>query len=402
MPAKADVVAFAFPMLLAMGTWWGATAEESGSIFDKSVLSSELQDEIRGGFSSRVNALLFGITQQPVNSRLNPDNRLQIPRFQTELDFRPDFRQNFRGWELSVRPRLELRWRRWEDGFREDDSDTDANFFVHEWLTRYGINDELFISYGRENLQWGPSYMLSPSNPFNRENGQNNPRLEVPGLDYGRLVWLPSDAWTLSFIANTNEGRQRHIQDFKRAYAVKLDYTADERYGSLIASHRENGESRLGFFGGWTVSQALLLYTEGGIPDEVDNAEILIGGSYTLAMGPTLTMEFFHQEAGCTQERIALCFTPGPNRVEPADVLFRKSYVLVQYSHTRIRDTANFILRWLGDLDDGSGRLINIFEYEIGDHAQVFSIASGRIGGKNTEFGSLLEYSLMVGVGYTF
>ncbi|HEV8717093.1 MAG TPA: hypothetical protein VGX03_30270 [Candidatus Binatia bacterium] len=402
MPVKAHAVVFAFLMVLALGTWWEATAEERGGIFDKLVSSPQLRDEMRGGFSSRINTLLFGLAQQPVDSRLNFDNRLQIPRYQTELDLRPDFRQTFRGLELSVRPRLELRWRRWEDGFRKHESDTDANFFVHEWLTRYGINDKLFISYGRENLQWGPSYMLSPSNPFNRENGQNNPRLEVPGLDYGRLVWLPSDRWTLSLIANTSEGRQKHIRDFERAYAVKLDYTAQERYGSLIVSHRENGHSRLGFFGGWTVSEALLLYAEGGVPDKADNVEILTGGSYTLAMGPTLTVEFFHQEAGCTRERIDLCFSPGPSGVEPADVFFRKSYVLVQYLHTRIRDTANFTLRWIGDLDDSSGRLINIFDYEIGDHAQVFSIASGRIGGQNTEFGSLLEYSLMVGVGYTF
>lgn len=403
MLARLNAVVFAFPIVLIMGIWWGVLAdEEDGSRANIPMLSSELQEEIGSGFSSRVNMLLFGIIQQPVDSGLNPDNRLQIPRYQTELHLRPDLRQNFRGVELSIRPRLELRWRRWEDGFRENDSDTDANFFAHEWLARYGIHDELFVSYGRENLQWGPSYMLSPSNPFNRDNGQNNTRLEVPGLDYGRLVWLPSDAWTISFIANTDEGRQKLIQDFERTYAVKLDYTTEERYGSLIASHREDGESRLGFFGGWTVSQALLLYTEGSVPDEIDNAEFLVGSSYTLAMGPTVTAEFFHREEGCTQRRIAQCFIPGPDRAEPTDILLRKNYLLVQYTHTRIRDTANVILRWIGDLDNGSSRIINIVDYELGDHVQLFSIASVGIGDENTEFGSLLDYSLMIGVGYTF
>jgi hypothetical protein len=31
---------------------------------------------------------------------------------------------------------------------------------------RLRLTECLFVSYGRENLQWGPSALFSPSNPF--------------------------------------------------------------------------------------------------------------------------------------------------------------------------------------------------------------------------------------------
>ena len=68
------------------------------------------------------------------------------------------------------------------------------------------MRENLFVSYGRENLQWGPSFLFSPSNPFFQDNGRRNTYLEVPGMDFGRLVFIPASAWAISFIANTGEG----------------------------------------------------------------------------------------------------------------------------------------------------------------------------------------------------
>ena len=289
---------------------------------------------------------------------------------------------------------------------REDDSTTDTDVFVQEWLARYRLIDQLFVSYGRENLQWGPSYLLSPSNPFNRDNGQNNPRLEVPGMDYGRVVWVPSPNWTFSFIANTDRGRQELIQDFNRTYAVKVDYTIEKKYFSLIASSQEDGKSRIGFFGGWTVSDALLLHIEGSIPpDEIGDTAILVGGAYTLERGPTIAVEFYHDGEGCTLDNIALC---PPLRLgflntkPPADSLIRQNYLFVQYTHTRIRNTINLTLRWIRDLDDDSNRIIGIVGYDLSDRIQPFVIWNVDLGNKDAEFGSLLDYSVQAGVRFTF
>jgi hypothetical protein len=106
-----------------------------------------------------------------------------------------------------------MRWEKW-DGGGKSGSQGDAEIFIQEGFARYRMIDPLIVSYGRENLQWGPAYLISPSNPFNQDNGRNNPMLEVPALDYGRILWLPTDRWTISFIANTTRGRQTRIRDF--------------------------------------------------------------------------------------------------------------------------------------------------------------------------------------------
>jgi hypothetical protein len=337
-----------------------------------------------------------------MDSPVNPGNVLNLPRYQAEVDFRPDLRLTFRRLEVYVKPRLELRWQQWEEGSRQGDRDTEAEAFVNEWLVRYRLSEQLFASYGRENLQWGPARLLSLSNPFNTANGQNNPRIEVPGLDYGRVVWVPSIAWTVSVIANTDEGRFAQGRDFHRTYAVKVDYNAQKTYASLIPAYREDGVFRLGFFAGWTVSDALLLHMEGSIPEHIDNAAILVGGSYTFTLGPTIVIEFLHDGSGCRREPIGRCVAPDAGRVAPTSGLTRQRYVLVQYTHTRLQDRLNLTLRWLHSLDDTSNRLIGIIDYELGDHIQLFVIGNVNTGGKPAEFGSLINYAVMAGVSYTF
>src|SRR5215468_11350422 len=71
--------------------------------------STTLSDELWQGFTARINVQAFGLMLQPVDSRVNPDNVLDLPRYQAEVDFRPDLRVTFRGLDVSVKPGLELR-----------------------------------------------------------------------------------------------------------------------------------------------------------------------------------------------------------------------------------------------------------------------------------------------------
>lgn len=382
-----------------------------------------LREEIAEGFNARINVIGFGLTQQVVDSTLNWDNVLEIPRHRAEIDIRPDFYLNFRRLVLGLKPRWELRWEKWEDGVRDGDSDTHDEVFVNEWLARLRLTDQLFVSYSRENLQWGPSFLLSPSNPFNQDNGRNNPSLELPGLDYARVMWIPSIRWTASFIVNTDEGRQELIQDFQETYAIKVDYVGEKKFFSLIPSYQDGEDFVFGFFAGWTVSDPLLLHGEGSVSNEDDDARVLVGGSYTLETGPTITLEYFRNQAGCTLEPIERCFGLETDSwaknwagvqeqtlrdmferryvEEAVGMLVRKNYALLQYTDAKIRDSINLTLRWIHNFDDTSDQAVGIFEYELGDHAQLFVIGDFFLGGEDTEFGSLLDYLLMAGISYT-
>ncbi len=375
-----------------------------------------LVDELRDGFYSRVNILAFLVAQDPRSSPVNPNNVLEIPSYQAVLNPRVDLELGFRNWEFGLKPRAELVYERWEEGIRDGDDETDAEAYINEGWVRYRPFDELVLSVGRENLQWGPSIIVSSSNPFNRDNGRNNPRLELPGLDFARAVWVPSPEWALSAIANFGEGRlddgaslttSRPLvpgtavddDDFEEIYAFKLDYTGFDTYASLIPSYRDGDQYRLGFFAGWNASEALLLYTEGSLAEE-DGAKVQVGGAYTLEAGPTITAEYYRNDDGCVGRSVAACFLAG--KIDPREVLIRRNYLMLQLSDTTLVRDLDFSLRFIRNLDDGSNRLIGIFEHEVGDHVQLYLIANGFTGSTRTEFGSLLRYSLFAGIGYTF
>jgi hypothetical protein len=410
-----------------------------------------LWDELSEGFECSLRALGFGTYQDVADSSQNPDNDFfQIPRYGADLELRPDARLNFRRLEVSVKPRGNLEWMAWEDGARAGDKDRDDDWFINEWLARIRVTQGLFVSYGRENLQWGPSYLFSPSNPFFTDNGRSNPKREVPGMDFARLVWLPGAAWTLSLIANLDEGRQEFFGSvaFEKSYALKLDYAGQEGYVGLILSHKEGDRSQLGAFAGLTATDALLLYGEGRLsrgtsalyPQEAGNPfgasmeavkdessslyeSILVGGSYTLEAGPTITAEYLYNSPGYSDDQANVFYMlrksasdaynlPGPIRdlsrltlsrtADPGLRFLRRNYGMVQYVQNNIKDVCNLTFRWIRNMDDRSGQFIAIVEYYLGNHIQLFSIGGINHGTSDTEFGAILDRHCMIGVEYTF
>jgi len=330
----------------------------------------------------------------------------------------------------------------------EGESDSEDDWLINEWLARLKMTDNLFISYGRENLQWGPSFLFSPSNPFFRDNGRDNPKREIPGMDFARLVWLPDFSWSISLIANLEEGEQDFLfYDFEKSYALKLDYNGQESYAGLLLSYQEKDRTKLGFFAGWTATDALLLYSEGSIslgtnvlyPTEANNpfsasmeatddkessldGVFLMGSSYTLEMGPTVTMEYlyngpgyngsqadrFYQLRESASETYNLPRHSGLSRLtlsltaDPKMRFLRKNYLMLQYIQNDILNVLNLTFRWVQNLDDGSGQFISIIEYFLGDHIGLFSIGSINTGNHDTEFRTFLDAQWMIGMEYTF
>ena len=369
-----------------------------------------LGQELVDGFYSRIYLIGYGIVQDPINSGLNPDNALAIPRYQTELDFRPDFDLNFRQFDFGIKPRFTTSWSRVENGVDAGTDTTTATAYINEWIARYRVTNQLLASYGRENLQWGPSQLLSPSNPFNQNNGKNNPAIEQPGQDYGRVVFIPNASWTLSLIANTGVGRLEDSGEetgpFHKAYAAKLDYTADRGYFSVIGSKRDTTPYRIGYFGGWTVSDALLAYSEGSVAVSHNAStprtdyDVLAGAAYTLLAGPTITVEYFHHNIGCDLSQIDQCVSP--SNIDPTNPLPRRDYVLLQYVDTKILHHVNLTMRVIQDLNDHSTEFVGDLEYEVGQNWQLYLVPSVTRGPRNSEFGSLLRYSVFAGVAFTF
>lgn len=417
---------------------------------DDGTESSALSTKLAESFEYSLKMLSSATYQNVADSSQNSNNDFfQIPRYLAELELRTDARIKLNRLDLSVKPRVNLEWTAWEDGIRKGDTDWDNDWFVNEWLARIRFTEDMFVSYGRENLQWGPSFLFSPSNPFFQDNGRSNPKREVPGMDFGRLVWLPGISWTVSLIANLYEGRQVFRSfGFDKTYALKLDYSGQEGYAGLILSHKESDGNRLGGFAGWTASDALLLYGEGviergtnalypttadnpfgatmeatGDDDSSLNGSVLFGGSYTLEIGPTISVEYVYNGPGYSNDQADTYYrlrkkasaafdVAGPMQglsglilsrtADPNLRFLRQNYVMFQYRHNDIRDMLNLTFRWTQNIDDSSGQFISIVEYFTGDHVELFSVGTLNSGGGNTEFGTFLECRLMLGLEYTF
>jgi hypothetical protein len=386
--------------VVSLGLTWSAHAAQ-----DAPTLGQEISD----GFYSRINGLAYGLYQDTLSSPLNPNNSLGIASHQAAFQFRPDFNLKLRAFEFDLRPRFYWTRSRIDYPGMAPDRTIEHKVFLNEGSIRFRPHDRLTLSYGRENLQWGPSALVSPSNPFNANNGKNNPNLEQPGLDYARAVYVASSAVTVSFIDNTGRGRLDPINRYRKARAVKLDVNGDKTYFSLIGSKATGEGSRIGGFAGWNVSDALLLHAEGsaghasnGPGNGRRDRQLLAGASYTLESGPTLTAEYFINKDGCADAPIQTCFQRRGALLDPVLPLARRRYAMLQFLDTKIAGKLNLTARYIRNLDDVSSQFVVNAEYELGNHWQILVVPAHYRGAADSEFGSLLHKSLFVGASYTF
>jgi hypothetical protein len=437
-------------LMAGLGCWTGIGTATEDTNEDKSTSFAWIKKTVAEHVSFDLRILTYGIIQEPSNTSQNPENNfLKLPHYLADLEIRPDLRLNIDPLELNVKPRMKLEYGIWREGNLKGKSEWTNDWYINEWLARLKVLQNLFLSYGRENLQWGPSFLFSPSNPFFQDNGRRNPYVEVPGMDFGRLVWIPGSSWTLSFIANTDEGQNKIVNPgpFDKTYALKVDYTGRENYGSMILSYKEDSETLLGFFGGWTISDAILLYGEGVVTqgskalypkkdssvfgasmqkvhedDHVIKPVLLLGGSYTFAGSGTLSVEYTYYSPGYShaeadryyrlRRRAAEAISSGglisalgqktlAETVNTRLRFLRKNYAMLQYTQNNIRNKIDLILRWTQNLNDGSGQFSTVVSYSLGNHLELFSVGTVMSGGRNTEFGSILDYQWMLGLKYT-
>ena len=339
-------------------------------------------------------------SQELAESPVNPENQLLLPSLTAQNDLRLDLDVYASVFDFALKPRFEIRQDWWDSGALDGESRSDSEAFVNEWLARVQLGEVFFLSYGREDLQWGPSFLLSPSNPFDSDNGRRNPKKEVPGADYGKLVWTPSQAWTASLIINTDPGRKAwESATFEETYALKVDFLRDRGYFSAIASYQDTTDARLGLVAHVDTSDALALYVEGS--GDSSDVEALVGGSYTLMAGPTLVMELFHNQSGDADTPLAgLLAEPLP--LATRESLLRQNYLLVQAYDQNITDNLSAVLRWVLNLDDNSTYLLGLAEYDIGAHTRLFATGNLNEGDGESEFGSILDYWIMGGVELIF
>ncbi len=383
------------------------------------------------------------------DTSFNPGNQLaQLSDAEFNFELRPDFTLKHQNIELMLKPRFQYIL----EQVNTDNSDfdrEDSSAYINEWRIRMGLKEQWFLSYGREVLLWGPAMFISPSNPFFIDNGRSNPFRELGGRDYFRATYLPNWNWTFSLIGNTGQGRVEDFDfsDFERINALKIDYVGQGGYAGLIFSQTQDGLNGIGGFFQLILSDALLFYGEGGytqgtkalypfqsdiaprwtlLADKQDSDKLfgisLLGLAYTFEVGPTLNIEYLHNNAGYSNqdanayfdmvEQLGSDFTAGrlvssvapvlAQAANPRLALLRHHYFFIQFLNTNIRNQLDVTLRYTHNLDDKSSNFISIFNWAINDFTHLFALGLVNFGNDRTEFRRYIDNQWLIGMTMTF
>lgn len=417
-------------------------AGSEASATDGPASASPLRLGLRG------QTLLYGTFLSPASpSRFNPDNRLaMIPERQANTELRIDLSATVAGCSISAK--LRGQYNRTINVGSIANSAESGDGFMNTGGIRCRTERHFEFSVGREVLQWGSSIFLSPSNPFFIETGKTNPIQELYGKDTWQASWYPDDKLTVTAMRNYRQGRLEPApNNFSPASAVKIDWIGADASGGAILSHRDNGVNRLGLYGTYPYSKALLLYTDasGGrgnagrfpIKGNTGNGldwrfeqsklnsraffySVLLGGAYTFESGWSLTTELTSgnegynntertaYQAAATQASHAF-LDNGLSTASAAQLLstalapnlpyLSRNYLFLQLLRSEWNDKADVAIRWVRSMDSVGGSLISgSFTYYAASNLQVFLLVSHASGGDGSDFGRLIRNSLQAGI----
>ncbi len=398
-------------------------------------------------FSYNIKAFVFGTEQSPSHSTQNPDNAfLNLYRYSTELDLRPDFFLDYPDVSAVFKPRINITYSWWEDGAPKGKIDLLDRTFVNEWRVQVNPLSTLFVSFGKEKLLWGPSFLASPSNILFKDTEKINPILEVEGKYLAKAIYVPNNAITINLITETQKETDELGESLKPVQALKADFLSSNSLISVIAYYQQNDRTRLGSYGQWTASDALLLYYDGIVSKGTDAlypvldptnplggafakqydyasrlfTTITAGGAYTFLSGPTFSMEFLYNDQGYDNAEAEAYYMirrnahdhffdstllSGLSQMTLDDSLnnelpfLRKYYLMGQFQVREIDNVLDVIVRYTHGIEEDAGQASSIIEWKISNRLQLFNINTIAVGsGRNTEFNSLFTSNYMAGI----
>lgn len=404
-----------------------------------------------------IRAVTFVDFEQPSMTNTNPGNLVyNLPETIGYIELRPDFAYEIEkpNFILGIKPRFTVNWEHFASGVERGSNEYSIRVFINEFAAEVReIVPGLSFTVERDNLQWGPAYLGSPSNIFFRDNGRTEPLFEIHGADFFDVLWAPVDLFSISYIDNFGDGAQEPqdfgpFQSFERSQVLKFDFLFPSSAISLIVGNRDDDRAMFGVFGQWTAADAILVYFDsafrrgssalypvleednpvGGLfaPTKFDQntifPEVLVGASYTTNQNFTFYGEYLY-------------YGPGYSKNESREfntLVDRAAELVLQVPPNELTELgfntlgAAFFnkLRWRGrhqglfqltksfgdlalvshnvfDLLDQSGYLFVSATYTHRRHVFV-GTAQYYFGDESSEYRSIFDYEFTVGYQYLF
>ena len=398
-------------------------------------------------FSSNIRTLLFADVVHPANSTQNPDNAfLRLPRYSGELHFRPDLFWDQPDLNVLFKPRFTSSYRWWEDGTPDCRKDGLSRAFVNEWRIQGKPLSTIFLSFGKEKMLWGPSFLADPSNILFNNTEKINPKREIEGKYLAKLIFIPDTPATVTVGSETQKEKAGLGGQVMPLRFVKADVMGSNYAISAIGYIRQHDRLRLGSYGQWTASDALVLYYDGlvtrgtdALYPAQDSSEpvggtfikkygesgrlfttVSAGGSYTFLSGSTMSLEFLYNGKGYSgaeaedyyrlrQSAADQLFGGSPlsalsqktlaEALNNGQPFLRKYYLMAQYQFREIRNAADLIVRYLYGLEEHAGQASTILEWQLTNNMQFFNINNiSASHARETEFKAVTDKSFMAGI----
>ena len=388
---------------------------------------------------------------------VNPSNRVaELREYDGGLYLRPSLKYSLSKENelltLWVKPRLnfDADLDAEDDDFFDNDN-FEADFFFQELKAKFNVNKNLYFIGGRYLKEIGSSSIfINPSNPFLPNPGRLNPKLEVRPMDFVEMNFSTKTAWEFSLIANLYQAQNPDYQEpflrFDRTYGILGEYYGDAMNIGLISSIDEGQKIQLGGFAQSNINEALLVYgdfsvvhnpkryypveghwtdpalleydMENGNDNEKVFASGLVGATYTLDIGPTISLEYFYNGIGFNKEQYELLnasIVSSSNynfevtndlanlnlarAINPGMTYLRRHYIFAQIGDVDLFERLNYNVRVVFSAEDQSTQLSSLLEYNL-DAFEFYAVLLSNLGGRDTDLNKLVDYSVMLGAIY--
>lgn len=361
-------------------------------------------------------------------SILNPANSIaKLPESSVTAEARGSFELESRKYRLYLRPIASL-IRTDEDGYDQE------QLYLNQWQARVSVFDDFAFSVGRQLLNWGPGQFRSPSSPFYFNNGRTNPLRELSGIDDIQLFWSPGPRSSVLIAYVTGSGhRLGDGNPWRDSYLVKTELRRDVWTAGLVVAEIPDQKTFFGGYGQWTISDGWLAYGEFGsgslsgrlaVPEDplepwfveqpsARGTSFLVGAMYTLTNGQSLSAEYLRYDLGYSstessrffQQAKSAATLPTPQRTQELGTalsfspdLLRTNYLHLIWQNNMLSGDTYWRLMYSHNLDDNSGETSLYAEHYLSGGLSCYLLGSLFHGSATTEFGSLIDNRLLVGL----
>lgn len=366
-------------------------------------------------------------TELRTDSLLNPNNQIaRLPQKSHTAEARFNFKAENDNLRLALRPIM--LWQRNSNAFEDR---IQSETYLSQGQLRWRMAEAWNVAAGREVMNWGPGQFRSPSNPFYFDNGRSNQIRELSGLDAVKMSWTQDTRHAISLAYIGSSGHYEGPTDtWRDTWLIRATRRGMKWAGGVAVAKKEGQQAFVGADAQLTLNDAVLLYGEAGsstrlkaLQSPADAAQPftveaesarrmneLIGATYTLDNGQSLSAEYLHQQHGFSASEEAAYFERAANATLPAGAatlgmalayappLLGRDYLYLVWQNNVLGGDGYWRLMWTRNLTDQGNQFSGYAEMTLSRRVSGFVLGVLALGNNRQEFSSLIGSMATAGI----